>query len=313
MSDLNMQQWKPASSTCFAMLRAIPYGPLSDSVITATVRYLQFAYLPDALDLLAQRQPYLLKLLRASQAPAASAGPATPAQTDAQIASPAAQSIPLHTLFEHALDFAALQQYNDQPQRAAAALADIDSALPASLPPDEAIFIAADRRRYALLGTHFPDLPGAVSLLSPTAPRRPSFAMVTFFLLFPPWCAQCIRQQHEVAAATTRHAGFIQIYGLLADDPPPVKSIHPLAAPAKAPDTPKSAADQLRGTPTLVVAPSTLADFNATDFPFLIATDRDGIIRLMVANLLDDALVKDGPVDQIIDTILANWPPSPAK
>jgi hypothetical protein len=307
-SDLNMQQWKAASSTCFAMLRSIPYGPVTDSVTTTTIRYLQFAYLADALDLLSQRQPYLLKLLRASQS-----NP-IPAQTDIQ---PAAQSIPLHTLFEHALDLAALQQYNNQPRWAAGILSDIESALPATLPPDEAIFIANARRRYALLGAHFPDLPGAVPLLSANASRHPTFGMATFFLLFPPWCAQGVRQQHEVAAAVARHAGFIQIYGLLADDPPPppsAKSTHHVAAPAAASDISKekSAADLLRGTPTLVVAPSTLADFNATDFPFLIATDHNGIIRLMTPNLPDNALVKDGPVDQIIDTILANWPPSSA-
>jgi len=43
-----------------------------------------------------------------------------------------------------------------------------------------------------------------------------------------------------------------------------------------------AAADQLRGTPTLVIAPSTLASFGANDFPFLIATDHDGIIRLLL-------------------------------
>jgi hypothetical protein len=308
-SDLNMQQWKAASSTSFAMLRAIPYGPVTDSVTTTTIRYLQFAYLADALDLLAQRQPYLLKLLRASQSTAA------PAQTDTQPTAPAVQSIPLHTLFEHALDFAARQQYNNQPHWAAVALSDIESALPASLPPDEAIFIANARRRYAILGTHFPDLPGATPLLSPTALRHPTFGSVTVFLLFPPWCAQCLRQQHEMAAAISRHAGAAHMYGLLANDPPPpipIKSTHPIAVPAKASGTTKSAADQLRGTPSLVVAPSTLADVNATDFPFLIATDHDGIIRLMVTNLPDNALVKDGPVDQIIDNILANWPPSSA-
>ena len=307
-SDLNMQQWKAASSACFTMMRSIPYGPLTDSVTSTTIRYLQFAYLADALDLLTQRQPHLLKLLRAAQSSAA------PAQTDSQPAPPAAQSIPVHTLFEHALDLAALQQYNNQPQWAVGILSDIDSALPATLPPDEAIFITNARRRYTMLGTHFPDLPGAVPLLSPNASRRPTFGMATFFLLFPPWCAQCIRQQHDVAAAVTRHAGFIQIYGLLADDPPPpppAKSTHPIAAPAKVSDTPKSAPDQLRGTPSLVVAPSTLADFDATDFPFLIATDHNGIIRLTSPDLPDNALVKDGPVDQIIDTILANWPPPP--
>jgi hypothetical protein len=77
---------------------------------------------------------------------------------------------------------------------------------------------------------------------------------------------------------------------------------------------PKSAIDQLRKTPTLVVAPSTLADFDASDFPFLVATDCDGLIRLIVSPAPDNALAQDGPVDQLTDTILQHWPPpSPSR
>jgi hypothetical protein len=327
IADLNMKQWKVANSTCFAMLRSVPYGPLTDGVTTTTFHYLKFAFLADALDLLFQRQPYILDLLRSSQ-------PAS------HTALPPAPSIPLHTLFEHALDLAALQQYNSQPERAAEVLADIDRALPSTLPPDEALFIAADRRQYALLGTHFPDLPDAIPLQSPTASHHVAQGSVTVFLLFPPWCAQCIRQQHEMAAALLRHADSgAHMYGLLADNPPPsVSPIKPLPRPtpqsahratqqsiiatatsdpanqaADKPLPPKSAADQLRGTPTLIVSPSILADFNATDFPFLIATDHDGIIRLISPAVAENFLVKDGPVDQVIENIVAYWPPPPVK
>jgi hypothetical protein len=299
------------------MMKSVPYGPLSDEVTTTTIRYLQFAYLGDALDVSAQRQPYLLNLIRASQPVAVSASVAGQAA--------AAPALPLHTLMRHALDFAVLQAYNNQPERAAAVVAEIDRAIPASVPPDEAILMAADRRQYALLGTHFPDLPGAVSLFSATAAHRVNFGAVTVFLLFPPWCAQCVRQEQEMGAALFRHAdGNVHMYGLLADQPPappkaethaagpgahhpPQASAHAAEAP-ETPVTPKSAQEQLRGTPTLVVAPATLADFNANDFPFLIAVDHDGIIRLMVSGMPENALVKDGPVDQVIDTILAGWP-----
>jgi len=348
-ADLNMEKWKAAASTCFAMMRAVPYGPLTDEVTTTTATFLQFAYLGDALDLLAQRQPHLLSLLRAAQSISA---PGPSGSQTAQPAQPAApQPIPLHTLFEHALDFAALQLYNVQPERAAAALADIDQAMPATMPSDEAILIAADRRQYALLGTHFPDLPGAVSLLltSETPLRQPKFGAASVFLLFPPWCAQCIRQAQQIVPALVRAAllhgpgNGVYIYALLADAPAPaaLKPAKPAPTPAhthrpgqpeppsqnaasqSAPSQdathvtvslveppPPSAEEQLRRTPTLVVDPSTLAEFNASDFPFLIATDHDGIIRLMVRGAPSNALVQDGPIQQITDTVLDNWPPA---
>ncbi len=131
-----------------------------------------------------------------------------------------------------------------------------------------------------------------------------------------------------MAAALFRHADAnVHMYGLLADHPPVSPKPEPHASatgahhlalrlpghPSESPDdygAPKSAQEQLRGTPTLVVAPATLEAFNATDFPFLIATDHDGLIRLMVSAAPENALVKDGPVDQIVDTVLAGWPPS---
>jgi hypothetical protein len=329
VADLNMEQWSAAGSTCFAMMRSVPYGPLSDEVTTATIRYLQFAYLGNALDVSAQRQPHLLDLIRGNGAAAADV---PSGQADAK-RTPTAEPVPLHTLVRHALDFAALQAYNKQPEEAAAAVADIEKALPQKVPPDEAILIAADMKQYGLIGTRFPELPGAVSLMSSTASPRVNLGSVTIFMLFPPWCAQCIRQEHEMAPALFQNGeNNVHLYGLLADKPPPpmraaahavaseghraagAGAAHPGESSEKVDssqtaETPKSAAQLLRGTPTLVVDPSTLAEFNANDFPFLIATDHDGIIRLMVSAAPDNALVKDGPVDQIVDTILAGWPP----
>ncbi len=319
LANLNLQQWKAASTNCFAMLHAIPYGPLPDNVLATAIRSLQFAFLADALDLQFQRQPHLLGLIRSSSS--------IPSMDQSNSQRASAHPIPLHTLFEHALDLAALQQYNNQPDRAVAALADIDRAMPADLPADEAILIAADRRQYALLGTRFPVLPGAIPLWSGTAPHHVTQGDVNIFLLFPPWCGQCLRQQHEMGPALLRLAGSnVHMYGLLADDSPQPKPIPRTAASitrhsaqpspnqsTEAPDklpAARSSAEQLRGTPTLIVAPSTLTDFNATDFPFLIATDSDGIIRLMVPAAPANSLVKDGPINQIIDTIITNWPPS---
>lgn len=354
-ADMNMGDAKAAQATCIAMLRSVPYNALTDDVASTTLRYLQFAYLPLALDLAFQRQPYILALLRGSQpvsgSPAAAPEqPAATPQPQAAAATPAVD-IPIHTLFEHALELAALQQYNNQPQRAAAALADIDRALPASLPPDEAIYIAADRRQYALLGTRFPALPGAVSLrpATGTPPGKPNLGESTLFLLFPPWCVQCIRQAKDILPSLLRDAmvngsdARLHIYALLADDPPaqepPAKPVahvaheaHESAAgvagvrranqPGKPADQPTvtvtegkpaTAEEQLRTTPTLVVARSTLTDFNAMNFPFLIAVDHDGFIRLMVPGVSKNLLVQGGPAEQISDTILQLWPAPPSR
>jgi hypothetical protein len=326
-AELNLGTETGAVRTCFAMLKSVAYGPFTDDVTTATVRYLQFAYLPDALDLLFQRQPYLLGLLRA-----AASGETVP------IAS--APTIPVHTLFEHALSLPALQQYNAQPERAAAEMAEIEQAMPVPLPPDEAILIAGQRRQYELLGTHFPELPGSVSLISATenAPGRIRLGEVTVFLLFPPWCVQCVRQAQEIVPALFRGAmvsgsdAKLHMYALLADAPPaPVTSTlarttRSSAAiarhTAQSPQSPQvtvatgkpglpDAIAELRKTPTLVVAPSTLEEFDANDFPFLIATDHDGIIRLLVPAAPSNALKQNGPIDQIADTIRQHWPMTP--
>ena len=353
-ADLNMGDEKAAEGACIAMLRSVPYTSLTDDVTSTTIRFLQFAYLPDALDLAFQREPYILALLRAAQTPppasqAAAAPQLVPAA--AQLQSAAATpitEIPPHTLFEHALLLPALQQYNKSPERAAVELADIDHAMPASLPSDEAIYIAADRRQYALLGTRFPTLPGAVSLLPATETplSQPHLGLSTIFLLFPPWCVQCIRQAKDIVPALLRDAMVsgsddkLHIYALLADNLPPSQPAAkpaPHTAPAGAqranqpgqpghparPTGDKAAdqaavtvtegkltpVEQLRKTATLVVAPSTLADFNATDFPFLVALDYKGVIRLMVPAAPKNLLVQGGPAEQISDTIIQHWSP----
>jgi hypothetical protein len=322
-ADLNLNDEKSALGACLAMLQSVPYGPLPDEVTTSTLRYLQLAFTSDALTLHSARQPFLLRLLRSSL-PAAAPRPAV-------------ASIPRHTLFEHALDFAALELYANQSRLATGIIADLDAATPSDLSPDDALLIGDARRQYALIGTHFPALPPAVSLLSAsTAPRiHPDFGSSTIFLLFPPWCAQCLRQAHEIIPALSRLGdSAIHIYGLLADDipltpaaPAPGRT-HPLAAPGSAhriipreapvpataaptqAEPPKSPVDQLRGTPTLIVAPSTLASFAATDFPFLIATDHQGIIRLILPAAPDNALVSGGAINQLTSHIIAEWPPA---
>ena len=73
------------------------------------------------------------------------------------------------------------------------------------------------------------------------------------------------------------------------------------------PEPPKTAAEQLRCTPTLIVPPATLAQFAATDFPLLIATDSKGIIRF-IQPASETALNQGDFLDQITMHIATQWP-----
>jgi len=53
--------------------------------------------------------------------------------------------------------------------------------------------------------------------------------------------------------------------------------------------------------------------FGAADFPFLIATDHNGVIRLLYPAAPNNSLVEGGIVDQIATSILAVWPPKVTK
>ena len=54
----------------------------------------------------------------------------------------------------------------------------------------------------------------------------------------------------------------------------------------------------LLNTPTLIVPMETLNTFVANDFPLIIATDHDGIVRY-IRPASDNALVEGGLIDQI--------------
>ncbi|MCU1323636.1 MAG: hypothetical protein JWM43_3285 [Acidobacteriaceae bacterium] len=319
-ADLNLRDEKAALEACLAMLKSVPYGPIADEVTTSALRYLQLAFTQDALELHSARQPFLLRMLRAP-------APATATQ--------AADSIPRPILFQHALDFAALELYDNHAYLATGILTDLNAATPSDLSPDDAIPIADARRQYALLGTHLPPISVSAALFSSTTPPRinPDFGASTVLLLSPPWCAQCLRQAQQIAPALSRlGSSKVRIYALLADDHLPTQQVpgtsQPSSAPAstrrtpqrnqpaspsaeKEPSTEQSAADQLLGTPTLVVAPATLSSFAASDFPFLIATDHDGIIRLILPAAPENGLVAGGAIDQLTAHILENWPLAP--
>jgi hypothetical protein len=294
------------------MLKAVPFTSLTDETLYGALHYLQLAFTPEALTLYAARQPILLAALRTTK-------PLPPP-------SPAGESpVPIHTLYADGLAFAALQQFSGDPAAAAKTVAELDTVLPATLPPDESIPIDETRRQYALLGAHLPTIPLTVSLFSvgETPHINTNYGDSTVFLLFPEWCAQCIRLTRQIMPTLHRinggDADEVHLYALLAQSPPPVDAPpktppRPIAAKSRSvtndpaqPEPPKTAAEQLHGTPTLIVPPATLTQFAATNFPLLIATDPQGVIRF-IQPASENALNPGDFLDQIVMHITQQWP-----
>ena len=295
-----------------AMLKAVPYTSLADETMYGALHYLQLAFTPEALTLYAARQPILLAALATLQ-PSSSAAPATES------------SVPIHTLYAGGLAFAALQQFSGDSAAAAKTVVELDAALPTTLPPDESIPIGETRRQYALLGAHLPAIPLTVSLFSvgETPHINTKYGDSTVLFLFPEWCAQCIRLTRQILPTLYRINGGdgdeVHLYALLAQPAPPVDAppkTPPKPASAKSrsasnepapPELPKTTAEQLRGTPTLIVPPATISQFAATDFPLLIATDPKGIIRF-IQPASETALNPGDFLDQVIMHITKQWP-----
>jgi hypothetical protein len=298
-----------------AMLNAVPYTSITDETLNGALHYLQLAFTPDALTLYAARQPILLAALRNPRPSTPTTATGTP--------------VPIHTLYADGLAFAALQQFADDPHAAAKTVAELDAALPATLEPDDSIPIDETRRQYALLGTPLPAIPLSLSLFAAgETPRiNTNYGSSTVLFLFPEWCAQCIRLTRQILPALYRinggNADEVHLYALLAQPAPPVAAppkgphfskLKPSSNEPAQPEPPKTAAELLRGTPTLIVPPATLAQFAATNFPLLIATDSEGIIRF-IQPASETALNQGDFLDQITMHIAKQWPrqtPPPA-
>jgi hypothetical protein len=340
-ASLHLKNSTNAFGTAYTMLHTVPYDDLASDAVNSTVRYVQLIHTDQALALLKERQPLLLALLRARAA-------AVPAAPGAAVSAPSAPSpatrppMSIHDLYADAIQLPMMQQFADKPDEATAALAELDAALPASLSPDDAILTAASRRQYKLLGSHLPKIAASAWLLDPafTVPRdlNTKFGVATIFLLFPDWCAQCVSMGPQFKPAALRFNGSAAyFYVMLAqsDAKPPTQAPAPKIAPKPSPargSRPSSPTDAkpetphvevqlavrpvpaqlLMGTPTLIVPPETLDTFVATDFPMLIATDHQGIVRY-IQTAPDNALLPGGLAEQIVDRISEQWPAASPK
>ena len=322
-ASLRLQKPAAAFQASRVMLATVPYDDLTSEAINSTVNYLQLSDTGEALALLAQRQPILLSMLRSRSAPGA----------------PDPPLFPLRALFAEAIALPSMQQFANQPDAAAASIAEIEQALPATLPPDDAISIAESRRRYRLLGSHLPPIATFSWLLDssgagiPPALNSP-FGAATVLLSFPDWCNQCVALHTAFFPAWKRlRDQSVRFFALLAQPEPPPKPApkeipktagkaatadsRPAPFPGEKPGIPHNdlqldvkptAAALLAGTPTFAVPTQTLDQFSAADFPLIIVADHDGIIRAL--QLADDSvLVPGGQIDQLADHVTRLWPP----
>jgi len=326
-ASLKLNNSDNAFGTAQTMLRTVPYDDLTSEATNATYRYVQLIYTDEALELLKQRQPILLSLLRAHAAPSATA-----------VAS-AHPLLSVHELYADAIDLPAMLQFANEPKAAAAAFAELEGALPASLSPDDAILTAQSRRQYLLLGAPMPVVAATTSLLDTAAPAPPklngNFGAATVLFLFPDWCAQCVGKGQSFSTATAAlEPSGARFYALLAQDAPPAPAVKTAAkTPAKsgaasAARTGKALsgtktetahvdvqvgvkptpAQLLEGTPTLIVPKETVDTFAATDFPLIIVVDHQGIVR-DIQTAPDNALAHGGLVEQLAARVLEQWPP----
>ncbi len=314
-AQLHIKDEPAAFHSAQAMLLAVPCDTLTAEAINEAINFMQFVYTPDALTLALTREPRLLALMAAT-AHATHSTLTTPAYPNAE----PAQS--LHDLYADGVGLAALQQLAKAPPASiAATLNALDAVLPSTLSPDDAIPIELTRRRYALLGQPLPDLDHPTHPADPRKPvhlttldigRRlpqiPARNAITALLLFPDWCAACVRMDTKAPRTVFTVAGHeAYIYGLLAQTVPPnPPRTRPTTVAAIAA---ADAANYLRGTPTLIVDPSFLDQFAVDAVPVLIVTDAQGIVRV-VQPVSDDAINPGGTIDSAIAYVGASWPPA---
>jgi thiol-disulfide isomerase/thioredoxin len=294
-SKLHAQDVTEILSVERSMLRDVPYEAVADTVTNEALAYLQLAYTNDALTVHAMREPLLVAALKSEK-----------------------PGLPRHVLYADGLAKAALEQYAKQPEKATATVAELDAALDAGaangLAADDAIPVEASRRQYGLLGKRLPEIQFELSLkdVREKPHINPDFGAATALLLFPDWCAQCVRMAPELWDAMTRLGdGEIRVYGLVAEAMPDkakllvaqMKPMGPVAADAPV----RSPSEVLLHTPVLVVPPETLTAFAASDYPFLIVVDHEGVVRF-AAPAPESVLQPGDFLDTVVEHVAEQWP-----
>lgn len=307
-AELHLKDEGAGRNDAEAMLRAVPYDGLVAEAVDEAIDYMQFVHIADALVLGALREPLVLAQIRpASSATPAPSSPRDETEPSSTAPTPTLPAQAIHTLYATGLAFASLQQLGGQPDAARSTVAELDTALPTKLSSDDALLIAAARKRYGLLGKPLPPVALLKSLDSPSKlPTLPAPHAITALLLFPDWCSQCVRMSRQFPESVFTVSGHeAYVYALLAETIPPKP-----ARPAGKTSPPPTARELLVQTPTVVVPSAVLDQFAATDFPFLIVVDAHGVVRVL-QQIGEDALQPGGTIDTAIARVGGQWPAVP--
>ena len=334
-ASLHLNDVENAIQNTQTMLRTVPYDEIVEDASNAAVRYIQLIYTDRAVALLAQRQPIVLGMMKANAAIAV--GPLGPVKARVEALPTAHPQLPVHTLYADAIALPAMLQFANLQKAAAAAYAELEAALPAGLSADDAILTAESRRQYKLLGAKLPAIQPYAWLMDPAAATPDlgkDFGAATVLLLFPDWCNQCVAMGGKFVpvakSLSDNHTRFVALLAQAAAPPaakpPPAKPALKMPAPgtskeAKPAQSSKgetahvnilmnvrpTAALLLSGTPTLAVPNETLNTFVATDFPLLIVTDHDGIVRAILT-APENALEPEGLTELLAQHVMEHWP-----
>ena len=125
-------------------------------------------------------------------------------------------------------------------------------------------------------------------------------------LLFPDWCAQCLRLAAQIPQGPFQVEGHpARMFPLLVQTVPPQK-LPPNLAPEAF--NPAYAADALKSVSPILLTPAALETLHAADFPVLLLVDQKGSIRFM--DVVDENALRPG---NVVDSAVAFLGKPPAK
>jgi thiol-disulfide isomerase/thioredoxin len=281
-SLVHLNNLDQAVETAGKMLHDLPYDAVVAQSVWYLTTYLEVGFNPQAMLLAKEQHPILIEALSKKAPLAETSGDAV---------------IDPGVLYQEGMQLAFLQRYAKQDDDAAQTVKELKKAIGGSpaFSEDNLQIIEKVDRQYALLGSRLPAIDLTSSLLSPTAkPRMPlSKGSMAAFVLFPEWCAQCVKMMQPLTAFAIRNGNAkINAYGLM------VANKIPDSADTQKTDRFKD----LKGTPTLLTPEGTFESFGAMEYPFGVVTDRDGIVRFIGA-LPSNAFDPGGYIEKIIARI----------
>ncbi|HEY1579714.1 MAG TPA: thioredoxin family protein [Terracidiphilus sp.] len=179
----------------------------------------------------------------------------------------------LGSLYDSAMELAFWQRYTRDDAAASTTTEEVDQALGPNAPlsAEDTARIAAVRLRYGLLGSRLPEIKPMRSLESAKAkPMIPiGGGAWTVLVLFPDWCGGCRKMMKPLTEFAK--VNKIRAFGLVFEDDSviPEQAGHELLL------------NELKGTSTMVVSPSTAQLVGANEFPLGIVLDRERKVRFI--------------------------------